>query len=344
MAATYISELVSEIGQRGYTKRVPRRTIVELMVHVTLNVGGLALFVVSDFWLLQMVALGCSTLGFLGVVTNTHTSAHGATSDHPWVNRALTYFGYPFMSMLSATYWRYKHNVVHHPLPNVVGADPDADLSPWFALTVDEYEAAGGWRKRWYDVQWLFFPLAIAANGFNVQFAGWRHLLSRLSRSETRRMTHWWDLAAMLMHLLVWLVLPSFFFEPLNVVSLYLLRVVLMGYAMFVAFAPAHFPASAQALALSERHKDKILIQTANTINFRTGLVGRFVCSGVDYQIEHHLFPNISHVHYPELSVLVKRYCKANGYPYRCFPWWKAIWQSLTIMKTRKRVVYNLRR
>ncbi len=328
----------------GLTKKTPVRIMVELALHVANTLGGLVVFVVADSWLLAGVALFISTFGLLGVATNTHTSAHGATSDSRRVNSVLTYFGYPFMLMLSATYWRHKHNVIHHPVPNVVGADADVDLSPFFALTVDQYEAARGWRKRWYDVQWLFFPFALAANGFNVQGASWRYLFSYLFDSGTRTADHWWDLVVMLLHVVTWLIIPMVFFHPVDVLCLYVVRIVLMGYAMFIAFAPAHFPAAAQAFACDLKHADFVLIQTMNTINFKTGPIGRFVCSGVDYQIEHHLFPFISHVHYPAISLVVRKYCEANGYPYGSpIPWWKAIWQSLTIMKGHKPVVKRLK-
>ena len=275
MIPSTFHELSLELKERGLTEKTPLRIIGELALHVANTLGGLVLFVVADSWLLAGLGLLVSTLGLLGVSTNTHTSAHGATSDSARVNWGLTCFGYPFMLMLSATYWRHKHNVIHHPVPNVVGADADVDLSPYFALTADQYEAASDWRKRWYGVQWIFFPVALAANGFNVQFASWRHLLSKLLRSETRATEHWWDLAMMLLHVAAWLIVPSLFFSPGDVAGLYVLRIALMGYAMFAAFAPAHFPVAAQAAAFDQKDEDFVLIQTMNTINFETGPVAQ---------------------------------------------------------------------
>ena len=343
MIPSTVHELTLQLKYRGLMEKTPLRIIGELALHVANTTGGLVLFVVADSWLLAGPALLVSTLGLLGVSTNTHTSAHGATSDSARVNWALTCFGYPFMLMLSATYWRHKHNVIHHPVPNVVDADADVDLSPYFALTADQYEAAVGWRRRWYSAQWIFFPFALAANGFNVQFASWRYLLSQLLRPETRATKHWWDLSMMLLHVMTWLIVPSFFFSPGDVVCLYILRIVLMGYAMFAAFAPAHFPAAAQAAAFDQKDEDFVLIQTVNTINFETGPVGRFLCSGVDYQIEHHLFPFISHPHYPAVAAVLREYCEVKGYPYRALPWGRAIWESLVIMKNPKKVIKNLR-
>src|SRR5437868_12912694 len=53
----------------------------------------------------------------------------------------------------------------------------------------------------------------------------------------------------------------------------------------------------------ARRGADFFAVQTAGTVSFRTGWLGRFLCSGLEYQVEHHLFPNISHVYYPEISV-----------------------------------------
>jgi hypothetical protein len=76
-----------------------------------------------------------------------------------------------------------------------------------------------------------------------------------------------------------------------------------------------------------------VLVQTVTTVNFRAGWFGRLLCSGVDYQLEHHLFPGICHTYYPQVSPLLKRYCEERGYPYRTLGWWEAIWKSLIAFK-----------
>lgn len=286
-----------------------------------------------------MKALGLliSTAGMLGVATNSHTASHNASVSNGWTNRILVLIGYPFFLQLSATYWHNKHVVIHHPAPNIVGVDEDIDFAPWFAITDTDYENAKGLKKFWYDIQWVFFPVAILTNGFNVQVAGWRFLLGKLF-SRDRRISHWYDLAAMLGHIGVWIVLPMFWFSPFSVLLLYAIRIGLMGYAMFITFAPAHFPEEASALVAANCNADFALVQCSNTINFRAGRIGRLLVSGLDYQIEHHLFPTVSHVYYPEMSPHIQDFCARLGYPYRTFSWWEAIWKSLAIMKHRKRV------
>jgi fatty acid desaturase len=68
-------------------------------------------------------------------------------------------------------------------------------------------------------------------------------------------------------------------------------------------------------------------------VNFKTGFFGRLVCSGVDYQIEHHLFPNVSHVFYPEISPFVQDLCREHGLPYRTLGWGYAIWKCWDAMR-----------
>jgi fatty acid desaturase len=328
-------QLRKKFQELGFFRPAAGTVITQFLAHITVCLLGLFLIVQASTVPMKLLGLIGSTAGMLGVATNAHTSSHNASTGNRWLNRILLLVGYPFFMQLSATYWHHKHVVVHHPVPNVIGVDDDIDLAPWFAITDADYQSATGLTRFWYDVQWLFFPIALFLNGFNVQVTGWRFLLSKLF-SPHRDLKHWCDLAAMLAHIGIWIVLPMFYFDALSVLLLYAARIGLMGYAMFIAFAPAHFPEEAFAVSASNRSADFALIQCANTINFRAGRIGRLLCSGVDYQIEHHLFPTVSHVYYPQMSPHIQEFCARLGYPYRTLSWGQAIWKSFTIMKHRK--------
>ena len=104
--------------------------------------------------------------------------------------------------------------------------------------------------------------------------------------------------------------------------------------------APGHFPAEAQRTTdEARRSEDFFAVQTAGTVSFRTGLVGRFLCSGLEYQVEHHLFPNVSHVHYPEISVAVQKFCAEQGLPYRSYSWAGALWKSWEVLRFPQQIV-----
>jgi fatty acid desaturase len=320
--------LQAEFRRRGFHRPATARILAEWVYNVGLT-GAIAGWWLFDAWWLKAAALLVSTVGMLGISTCAHTAAHGAAL--PWrrANVALTYFGYPFMLMMSAHFWRHKHNVVHHPTPNVVGVDADCDLMPFFAMNEADLRAAGPVRRFYYRrLQGWVFPLAVTLNGFNVHRASWTYLIRRLLDRRTRAPAHWLDLSVLLAHVAVWIVVPCLLTSVGEGLLLYALRIGLVGHAMFFAFAPAHFPAEAQHVETAAADADFVMRQTQTTVNFRTGRLGALACNGVEYQIEHHLFPGLCHVHYPAVAPFVRRFCEAHGYPYRTLGWGEAIVRS----------------
>ncbi|MCG3160349.1 MAG: NADPH-dependent stearoyl-CoA 9-desaturase [Acidobacteria bacterium] len=339
-SAALLSALRREVAARGWNRKATGRIIGELFLHIFLSLAGAAVFVLSGNPFTRVCGLALVVVGSMGVGTNTHTASHYAASDRRWVNDFLTYFGYPFFLGLSATFWRHQHVTVHHPAPNVVEVDDDCDLWPWFAMTEEEVRRSGGWRRWYYEkLQWIFFPLALAANGFNFVKTGWLHLFRMLRDPGKRRRAHWIDLAALALHHVVYLAVPMLFFTPGAVMTFYLLRTTLMGYGMFALQAPGHFPAENARLAADQRNADYLLLQTATTTNFRAGFIGRLFTSGLDYQIEHHLFPNVSHVHYRKMAGLVESFCRENGLPYRVYRWDHILWKCWMVFRSPRPIV-----
>jgi linoleoyl-CoA desaturase len=336
-----VSQLRREFALRGWDKKATSRIVFELSIHVVIAVAGIAIFMICHNPAVRVLGLLISSFGCMGVGTNTHTSTHYGTSDKRWVNEALSYLGYPMFLGLSATYWWHKHVVLHHPAPNVVGVDSDADLLPWFAITADEVHASSGLRRFYYErLQFWLFPLALGLNNFSIQRAGWAHLIQLLRDPKQRKSVHWIDLGALTLHYVIWVGLPLLLWPLPAVAGFYILRSILLGYAMYAILAPGHFPAEARRMTDEALHgADFFAVQTAGTVSFRTGFLGRFLCSGLEYQVEHHLFPNISHVHYPEVSVAVQEFCAERGLSYRSYSWAMALWKSWEVLRFPQPVV-----
>lgn len=331
--AALLAALRQEIMARGWHRKATGRILLELHGHLLLALAGMAAAATAGNGWVRACGMIVMATGSIGVGTNTHTSSHYGTSDRRWVNEALTYFGFPFFLGLSATYWWHSHVTVHHPAPNVVGVDDDCDLSPWFAMTQAEIDASRGLRRFYYRrVQWLLLPIALAANCVNYVKSGWVHVIRMLLDRDRRKRSHWIDLGALAMHQICYLGLPLFFFSARDVLLFYVVRVILLGYLMFAVLAPGHFPAEARVRG-DHRNTDFLWLQTANSINFRPGLYGRFLVSGLNYQIEHHLFPNLSHVHYRKLGPMVEKLCRENGLPYHAFGWSQAIWKCWMVFR-----------
>ncbi len=297
--------------------------------HLALGLGGLAFLIWTDNLALKALGLAISAFGFIGIGAFGHSASHNSFGQSEKINRLMYFISYPVLVHLSATYWRYSHVMVHHPAPNVVGIDDDCDLRPLFGLNHEHLATLSAPFRRWPALQGLLLPLVLPLNGFNMMRHSWTFLFRQLRGKGRRKPEVWLDIACMLVNPILFLVLPSFFFPFSQVALVHALRIMLMGIGLFAVLAPGHFPEDAACLKADQRGAgDFYLRQGASTINFRTGPIGRFLCCGLEYQIEHHFFPSVSPVHYPALSRLVREFCLQTGIPYRTYGWGQAIWLS----------------
>jgi fatty acid desaturase len=215
------------------------------------------------------------------------------------------------------------------------GVDRDFDLFPLFAGTADDIWRSSGWRRTYYErLQVWVFPIAVGLTLPGQQLSGTLHLIRVLRNREQRHSGHWIDLFALFSHVAVCLIIPTTFFSLGSVIAFYIVRDVVNSYAMFVIFAPAHMPAPAARVRKDPAWMGHPLAQTLTTLNYKTGRLGRMMCSGLEYQIEHHLLPDVSHVYYPQVSVYVEEFCRRHALPYRQCAWGQGIWLSLLSIRT----------
>jgi linoleoyl-CoA desaturase len=308
------------------------------LLHVATMLSGIYVCISSDNLLISGMALLISTYGAVGVSTSAHCASHGTATYNRRIDRALTFFGFPLLLGVSEAYWRHKHIRVHHAHPNNIDIDDDIDLKPFFILSEDEQKRYTGWRLRFYNIQHWVFPLALALNTINVQQTSLRYLVKELRQRKRLTISDWADIACLSGHMIAFLLVPSWWWSWQEVAGFYLLREALSGYAAFALFAPAHFPAEAKFVKTEEEQLDLVGRQLYTTVNYRTGFLGRLVCSGVQYQIEHHLLPQANQHKMRRISEIVQEFCRQHGYPYRTLGWWEAIVKSWLAIKMLKPV------
>jgi linoleoyl-CoA desaturase len=320
--------LAAELKRQGFFRKATGRLMAEFAFHLSTFVVGIVIAVNASSAWIWIAGVAISAIGATGISTNTHTSAHFATSDHRWLNLFMAWIGYPILGQFSISYWWKKHNSGHHRVPNVIGVDKDCDFMPLFAYCEGDVAGKGPAARLYYKYQGAFLPILVLLHGFNIQTYDWRYLVRVLRDPQQRRLLHWMDVIGLSLHWVLWIIIPALFYPLLYVVLFHIAHRAMFGVAMFVMFAPAHYPAEAIALDQSELKKDPLLLQTAATVDFRTGFLGRLYCAGVEYQIEHHLFPAMSHTHYPHIAPMVQAFCRRHGYPYRTLGWGEALWKS----------------
>ena len=219
--------------------------------------------------------------------------------------------------------------------------DGDCDLMPMFAITRPQFEASRGLARLYYRVQWIFLPLMLPLDGINRQIGSWRFLYNAIRDPQTRRREHFIDLAAMTGYWVCWFIVPIFVFglPAGGVFAYHALRMMSLGYALFATFGPGHFPEQAVCYTPQSRPADFFERQLSASYNFESGLLRQFFVCGLQYQVEHHLFPSVSHCYYPRISKLVEKFAKEQGLPYYTSGWLKSIWLSYRVFFVPKEVI-----
>jgi fatty acid desaturase len=124
------------------------------------------------------------------------------------------------------------------------------------------------------------------------------------------------------------------------VIIFYVLHNVVFSHILFLVLGSSHLPRVAACATAC--HSDAVLKQTATTLNLKTGTYGRFLLSGLDYQLEHHLFPGVSYDNLPRVSELVREYCDYHGYPHQTLGIFEAALGVVAIFYQPKQLLNNL--
>jgi linoleoyl-CoA desaturase len=279
---------------------------------------ALLVFAATTWWqgALFSISLGAAMAGIgFGI---QHDANHGAYSKHRSVNHLM---GMTLDMLGGSSYlWRFKHNVSHHTYTNLAGADDDVDIGPLARLSPAQP------RYRLHVIQhfyiWALYGLLVPKWHFSYDFTNF----ARAQIAQTRfPRPQRWSLVELIGGKLVFVtwafVIPSLFHPWWAVLAGYAAAAFVLGFVLSVVFQLAHcleeadFP---EPMAGSDRmpdgwavHQVQTTVDFAPTNPFLTWYVG-----GLNFQIEHHLFPHICHVHYPRIAAIVRTVCDEFGVHY----------------------------
>jgi len=274
----------------------------------------LAFIWIGDSWW-QLVSAGVlaiimTQLGFLG-----HDAAHrqifksGRWND--WTSMIIA----NLLVGISYGWWRSKHNR-HHANPNRVGSDPDVHLSP-IAITPEQATRPRSRLMKWLVSHqgWYFFPILLL-EGLSLHSEGFRRAFSR--GPVERRWVEFTLLAIRLGGLvaLVFLVLP-----PGKALAFLAVEIAVFGLYLGSAFAPNHI---GMPLVSPRLKLDFLRRQVLMSRNVSGGRLIAILMGGLNYQVEHHLFPSMARPSLRKVQPLVAAYCAAAGVPYTQ----TTLWQS----------------
>ncbi len=311
------AELKRRVTAAGLLAKRPGYYLLAMSAHLLLIgivVGGLVLFRNNLGALLGVaVAMGFlgAQLGFVG-----HDAGHRQMFAGAWKNVAVgLFFGNVVMGM-SPSWWNDKHNA-HHGNPNHADMDPDID-TPIIAYSPEQARAKAAWAQWIVRRQaYLLFPL-LSLLAWNMHLSSVNFLLlrrSKRSRPEVvaqRTPNRVLEIALLAAHL------PLYLGGLVLLLGWYALPVILVHHAVWgiyigCSFAPNH---KGMALVDGDSKLDFFRKQVLTARNVRPSAVRDYIYGGLNYQIEHHLFPTCPHPHLPRLRLLVREFCHEVGVPY----------------------------
>lgn len=301
------TELAAIVRDSGLLRRRYGYYWTRLIGAPVLVLASIAVFVlIGDSWWQLLTAVGFAVL-FTQIAFLGHDAAHRQIfRSGRWNDWVCLLIGDLLVGM-SYGWWQHKHTR-HHAAPNQLGADPDLQL-PVIAVT-----PRPGGRARSAPVRWtlahqgiFFFPVLLL-EGLSLHASSVRRVLAR------ERMPHRCVEAVFLgVRLLGWPALVLAVLPPGKAAVFLAVQLGVFGLYMGSSFAPNHkgMPLVPKGLRL-----DFLRRQVLMSRNIRGNVLLDAVMGGLNYQIEHHLFPSMPRPHLRRAAPLISAYCAAHGVTY----------------------------
>jgi len=268
------------------------------------------------FAIVECVLFGCviSAIGF----NIMHDGGHGSFSKSKLINQMAALS----LSVLGGNsfIWHNKHNIIHHSYTNVDGVDDDIDIQPFMRMSSNQK------RLRMHKYQHIYFwglyamlyILWIFILDYNKYF---RKRVGEVPLKKMGIMDHFNFWIFKVVHAFIFVALPIYAVGIGTWVIGFLITTVVTGLLISIVFQLAHtvehttFPVA--NIDTNRIENEWAIHQVNTTANFAThNKLVSWLVGGLNFQIEHHLFPKISHVHYPEVSKIVRQTCAEHGIQY----------------------------
>jgi len=276
--------------------------------------------------LVLSILLGLSVAGIGFNVA--HDGGHGAFSKTAWVNKLMA----ATMDLVgvSSYVWFWKHAVIHHRYVNITGYDTDIDVGVLGRLSPHSPRLPF---HRWQHFYlWPLYGFLAAKMEFVDDFK--RVISGRIGghgfpRPVGRGLVIFVAGKAVFFS---WVFGVPLVFHSLGAVLLfYCVGVAVLGIALSVIFQLPHCMAQADFPVPDEttgRMKNPWAVHQARvTLDFaRANRIVGWILGGLNFHLEHHLFPTICHIHYPAITKIVEATCRDHGVKYSEHPtFWSGV-------------------
>jgi fatty acid desaturase len=305
-SASDFTELARRVKDAGLMRRRYGYYWTKLIGVPVAFAAAILLFIwIGDTWWQMFTAVGFAVLftqtAFLG-----HDAAHrqifrsGKWND--WTSLVLG----GFVGM-SYGWWQHKHTR-HHANPNQIGVDPDIDL-PVVAFTPEQARRPRGPLMRWTIAHQgaFFFPILLL-EGLSLHASSVHRVFAREPLAHRPV-----EIAALAVRVIGFVALVFVVLSPGKGAVFLAIQLGVFGFYMGMSFAPNH---KGMPLVPKGTKLDFLRRQVTMSRNIRGSRALDIAMGGLNYQIEHHLFPSMPRPHLRRAAPLIERYCREHDVPY----------------------------
>ncbi len=303
------------------TKRADVNMVVKTVIYLVAFVSLYVLILMEVFPdmvnLFLAIALGMN-MAFIGF-NICHDALHGSYSSKPWINNSL---GFLFNIIGANVYiWKITHNKIHHTYTNIVGHDGDLEIAPGM-VRVSTTEKHYPIHR--YQHIYAFFLYSLASMSWFFKKDYKKFFQKKIGQHENNhpKIEYFKLFVYKLMYYSLFIIIPLVVMDITwwQFIVGFLSLNLAMGLVIGLVFQLAHL---VEQTSLSHPEEDENIEeawaqhQMRTTANFaRKSRLATFLCGGLNYQVEHHLFPKICHIHYPAISGIVKETATEFDLPY----------------------------
>jgi fatty acid desaturase len=301
------AELSQQVKDAGLLNRRRPYYVMSIALTVAAFAGvWVAVALLGNSWwqlgLAAVLALVCTQFGFLGHDT-AHRQAFGSHRTNEWAARVLS-CGF---AGIGYGWWMNKHNR-HHNAPNQQGKDPDIE-SAVLAFTPDHATERTTGLRGWFTRHqgWAFFPL-LTFEGCALHVNSMATLVREKSMPHRRL-----ELGLIAVRLVAFVAAVFLLLPPLMALAFVLVQLAVFGVLLGGSFAPNH---KGMPIVPKNARVDFLRRQVLMSRNIRGGRLTDFMMGGLNYQIEHHLFPSMPRPNLKKVRPLVQAHCTKHGISY----------------------------
>jgi fatty acid desaturase len=308
---THFSQVLNLVREAGYLQKKPSFYIIRL---IAITIIAAALWTGAGFlawaaeqnswWLVAAFAL----VALLGVMSAQYGFiAHEASHRQVFRNNKLNdWTGLVLANLfagLSYGFWLRKHNK-HHQRPNQIGEDPDIAIRV-LSFTTESKMAKKGVERWFSDRQGYLFPLLLLFTGFDLLLDS----VAGLGRKDRPLGIRVLEFSLMMIRQFAPYVVLAIMFGPLWAVAMWIVMMMSFGFFMGAAFAPNH---KGMPLIAKDSKLDFFSRQVLTSRNIKGNWLKDNLMGGLNYQVEHHLFPSMARPYLRKAHAIVAEHCREN--------------------------------